>query len=114
MSDEVEDTETDKKPLFGKFHGFRKKEDDSLLDEGDEISQEKTIDLVLDEPSQEKTKKAEKIESERAKVKETKDAEDDDYLMTRKSTSRKNIQSTGLTANGMIMRMKFHPRLRNQ
>ena len=57
--DEVEDTETDKKPLFGKFHGFRKKEDDSLLDEGDEISQEKTIDLVLDEPSQEKTKKAE-------------------------------------------------------
>ena len=29
--------------------------------------------------------------------------------MTRKSTSRKNIQSTGLTANGMIMRMKFHP-----
>lgn len=78
--DEVEDTETDKKPLFGKFHGFRKKEDDSLLDEGDEISQEKTIDLVLDEPSQEKTKKAEKIESERAKVKETKDAEDDDYF----------------------------------
>lgn len=78
--DEVEDTETDKKPLFGKFHGFRKKEDDSLLDEGDEISQEKTIDLVLDEPSQKKTKKAEKIESERAKVKETKDAEDDDYF----------------------------------
>lgn len=78
--DEVEDTETDKKPFFGKFHGFRKKEDDSLLDEGDEISQEKTIDLVLDEPSQEKTKKAEKIESERAKVKETKDAEDDDYF----------------------------------
>ena len=78
--DEVEHTETDKKPLFGKFHGFRKKEDDSLLDEGDEISQEKTIDLVLDEPSQEKTKKAEKIESERAKVKETKDAEDDDYF----------------------------------
>lgn len=78
--DEVEDTETDKKPLFGKFHGFRKKEDDSLLDEGDEISQEKTIDLVLDEASQEKTKKAEKIESERAKVKETKDAEDDDYF----------------------------------
>jgi len=78
--DEVEGTETDKKPLFGKFHGFRKKEDDSLLDEGDEISQEKTIDLVLDEPSQEKTKKAEKIESERAKVKETKDAEDDDYF----------------------------------
>ena len=78
--DEVEDTETDKKPLFGKFHGFRKKEDDSLLEEGDEISQEKTIDLVLDEPSQEKTKKAEKIESERAKVKETKDAEDDDYF----------------------------------
>ena len=78
--DEVEDTETDKKPLFGKFHGFRKKEDDSLQDEGDEISQEKTIDLVLDEPSQEKTKKAEKIESERAKVKETKDAEDDDYF----------------------------------
>lgn len=34
--------------------------------------------------------------------------------MTRKSTSRKNIQSTGLTANGMIMRMKFHPSLRNQ
>lgn len=34
--------------------------------------------------------------------------------MTRKSTSRKNIQSTGLTANGMIMRMKFHPLLRNQ
>ncbi len=78
--DEVEDTETDKKPLFGKFHGFRKKEDDSLLDEGDEISQEKTIDLVLDEPSQKKTKKAEKIESERTKVKETKDAEDDDYF----------------------------------
>lgn len=78
--DEVEDTETDKKPLFGKFHGFRKKEDDSLLDEGDEISQEKTIDLILDEPSQKKTKKAEKIESERAKVKETKDAEDDDYF----------------------------------
>ena len=78
--DEVEDTETDKKPLFGKFHGFRKKEDDSLLDEGDEISQEKTIDLVLDELSQKKTKKAEKIESERAKVKETKDAEDDDYF----------------------------------
>jgi len=78
--DEVGDTETDKKPLFGKFHGFRKKEDDSLLDEGDEISQEKTIDLVLDEPSQKKTKKAEKIESERAKVKETKDAEDDDYF----------------------------------
>lgn len=78
--DEVEDTETDKKPLFGKFHGFRKKEDDSLLDKGDEISQEKTIDLVLDEPSQKKTKKAEKIESERAKVKETKDAEDDDYF----------------------------------
>ena len=36
--------------------------------------------MVLDEPSQEKTKKAEKIESERAKVKETKDAEDDDYF----------------------------------
>ena len=34
--------------------------------------------------------------------------------MTRKSTSRKNIQSIGLTANGMIMRMKFHPRLRKQ
>lgn len=78
--DEVEDTETDKKTFFGKFHGFRKKEDDSLLDEDDEIRQEKTIDLVLDEPSQEKTKKAEKIESERAKVKETKDAEDDDYF----------------------------------
>ena len=78
--DEVEDTENDKKHFFGKFHGFRKKEDDSLLDEDDEISQEKTIDLVLDEPSQEKTKKAEKIESERAKVKETKDAEDDDYF----------------------------------
>ena len=29
---------------------------------------------------QKKTKKAEKIESERAKVKETKDAEDDDYF----------------------------------
>ena len=78
--DEVEDTENDKKHFFGKFHGFRKKEDDSLLDEDDEIRQEKTIDLVLDEPSQEKTKKAEKIESERAKVKETKDAEDDDYF----------------------------------
>lgn len=86
--DEVVDTETDKKPLFGKFHGFRKKRnnaDDSLMDEGEEISQEKTVDLILDEPSQEKTKKAEKIESERAKVKETKaeeteDSEDDDYF----------------------------------
>lgn len=83
--DEVEDTENDKKHFFGKFHGFRKKEDDSLLDEDDEIRQEKTIDLVLDEPSQEKTKKAEKIESERAKVKEAKaeeseDSEDDDYF----------------------------------
>lgn len=104
--DEVEDTENDKKHFFGKFHGLRKKRnnaDDFLMDEDEdfsenqikknstqaditiigtqpEISQEKTIDLVLDEPSQEKTKKAEKIESERAKVKETKDAEDDDYF----------------------------------
>lgn len=104
--DEVEDTENDKKHFFGKFHGFRKKRnnaEDFLMDEDEdfsenqikknstqaditiigtqpEISQEKTIDLVLDEPSQEKTKKAEKIESERAKVKETKDAEDDDYF----------------------------------
>ena len=101
-----EDTENDKKHFFGKFHGLRKKRnnaDDFLMDEDEdfsenqikknstqaditiigtqpEISQEKTIDLVLDEPSQEKTKKAEKIESERAKVKETKDAEDDDYF----------------------------------
>lgn len=104
--DEVEDTENDKKHFFGKFHGLRKKRnnaDDFLMDEDEdfsenqikknstqaditiigtqpEIRQEKTIDLVLDEPSQEKTKKAEKIESERAKVKETKDAEDDDYF----------------------------------
>lgn len=104
--DEVEDTENDKKHFFGKFHGLRKKRnnaDDYLMDEDEdfsenqikknstqaditiigtqpEIRQEKTIDLVLDEPSQEKTKKAEKIESERAKVKETKDAEDDDYF----------------------------------
>lgn len=104
--DEVEDTENDKKHFFGKFHGFRKKRnnaEDFLMGEDEdfsenqikknstqaditiigtqpEISQEKTIDLVLDEPSQEKTKKAEKIESERAKVKETKDAEDDDYF----------------------------------
>lgn len=104
--DEVEDTENDKRHFFGKFHGLRKKRnnaDDFLMDEDEdfsenqikknstqaditiigtqpEIRQEKTIDLVLDEPSQEKTKKAEKIESERAKVKETKDAEDDDYF----------------------------------
>ena len=104
--DEVEDTENDKKHFFGKFHGLRKKRnnvDDFLMDEDEdfsenqikknstqaditiigiqpEIRQEKTIDLVLDEPSQKKTKKAEKIESERAKVKETKDAEDDDYF----------------------------------
>lgn len=104
--DEVEDTENDKKHFFGKFHGLCKKRnnaDDFLMDEDEdfsenqikknstqaditiigtqpEIRQEKTIDLVLDEPSQEKTKKAEKIESERAKVKETKDAEDDDYF----------------------------------
>ncbi len=104
--DEVEDTENDKKHFFGKFHGLRKKRnnaDDFLMDEDEDFSenqikknstqaditiigtqpefrQEKTIDLVLDEPSQEKTKKAEKIESERAKVKETKDAEDDDYF----------------------------------
>ena len=104
--DEVEDTENDKRHFFGKFHGLRKKRnnaDDFLMDEDKdfsenqikknstqaditiigtqpEIRQEKTIDLVLDEPSQEKTKKAEKIESERAKVKETKDAEDDDYF----------------------------------
>ena len=109
--DEVEDTENDKKHFFGKFHGLRKKRnnaDDFLMDEDEdfsenqikknstqaditiigiqpEISQEKTIDLVLDEPSQEKTKKAEKIESERAKVKEAKaeeseDSEDDDYF----------------------------------
>ena len=104
--DEVEDTENDKKHFFGKFHGLRKKRnnaDDFLMDEDEdfaenqikknstqaditiigtqpEFRQEKTIDLVLDEPSQEKTKKAEKIESERAKVKETKDAEDDDYF----------------------------------
>lgn len=104
--DEVEDTENDKKHFFGKFHGFRKKRnnaEDFLMGEDEdfsenqikknstqaditiigtqpEISQERTIDLVLDEPSQEKTKKAEKIESERAKVKETKDAEDDDYF----------------------------------
>lgn len=109
--DEVEDTENDKKHFFGKFHGLRKKRnnaDDFLMDEDEdfsenqikknstqaditiigtqpEIRQEKTIDLVLDEPSQEKTKKAEKIESERAKVKEAKaeeseDSEDDDYF----------------------------------
>ena len=109
--DEVEDTENDKKHFFGKFHGLCKKRnnaDDFLMDEDEdfsenqikknstqaditiigtqpEISQEKTIDLVLDEPSQEKTKKAEKIESERAKVKEAKaeeseDSEDDDYF----------------------------------
>ena len=109
--DEVEDTENNKKHFFGKFHGLRKKRnnaDDFLMDEDEdfsenqikknstqaditiigtqpEISQEKTVDLILDEPSQEKTKKAEKIESERAKVKEAKaeeseDSEDDDYF----------------------------------
>ena len=55
----------------------------SLVDNSKELVisfKESEIDLVLDEPSQEKTKKAEKIESERAKVKETKDAEDDDYF----------------------------------
>ena len=64
-----EETETEKKPFLGKFHGFRKKKKMRM----------RTI-----------------------------------ISMTRKSTSRKNIRSTGLTANGMIMRMKFHPLLRNQ
>jgi len=61
-----EETETEKKPFLGKFHGFQKMRMRTIIS------------------------------------------------MTRKSTSRKNIQSTGLTANGMIMRMKFYPLLRNQ
>ncbi len=58
------------------------------------------------------TEKSRKNRTKAAKVQETKDAETI-TSMTRKSTLRKNIQSTGLTANGMIMRMKFQLREKN-
>ena len=91
--EENEETENEKKPLFGKFHGFRKKEkneDDFLVDEDDEFVEESTETPLKKKENTEEPPKTEQTEStdkavESKKTEETEEAEEfeedeDDYF----------------------------------